>query len=106
MPVLLRPWPDARASYSNERETQSLGKLRWWALPKGDLSDNGAVSTQECRRGGAPPPGKPGNDDSSLHVALKLAWPCPASQTFSSYLRGVWLWVGPRERVARRHGPD
>jgi hypothetical protein len=26
------------------------------------------VSTQECRRGGAPPPDKPGNDNSSLHV--------------------------------------
>src|SRR5450432_4249658 len=59
MPVLLRPRPDARASHSNERETQSLGKLRWWALPKGDRC---AVSTLKCRRGGAPPPDKPGND--------------------------------------------
>src|SRR6187549_673902 len=83
MPVLLRPWPDARASYSNERETQSLGKLRWWALPKGDRR---AVSTQECRRGGAPPPDKPGNDDSSLHVASESSTGQPSNPDFSSIL--------------------
>src|SRR6478735_6329416 len=95
MPVLLRPWPDARASYSNERESQSLGKLRWWALPK---ADRRAVSTQCAGCGGAPPPDKPGNGDSSLHVDSKVA---RSIQTIQAFLRtygrfGPESGVGPR----------
>ena len=88
MPVLLRPWPDARMllERATETETQSLGKLRWWALPKGDRR---AVSTQECRRGGAPPPDKPGNDDSSLHVGLELSMMPPADPDFFLRFSGL-----------------